>query len=84
MDFSEKKIIQQAREYYVECLKTEFILKDIIIPIEEKKVFSLKDRKTIELLYLLSSRCYCNMSTVQFQIDHQKHEVIKNLMENVH
>ena len=53
------------------------------MPIEKEKFFDLSDRKTVELLLLLSSRCFCNMSNVQDKLGKDSHELIDIVKDTV-
>lgn len=79
MDKEEDKILQWVRENYHECLKTEFILKEIVIPIEKRHLLNFNDRKNVELMYLITSRCFLNMSFIQFEIKKTEHDHIQNI-----
>lgn len=46
-------------------------------------MFSLSSRKMAELLYLLSSRCFLNMSMAQFNLHRENCELIDLLIKSV-
>ena len=84
MDRSEDKILTWARQTHLECLKTELILKEIINPIEMENIFPLNNRKVVEMMYLLSARCFFNMSFVMDKLENEDHAIVQNLKRTVH
>ena len=83
IDRTEDNLLEWARVTHLECLKTELILKEMIIPIEMNNVFKTQSRRVIELMYLLSARCFFNMSFVKDQLEHENHPIVQNLKRTV-
>lgn len=77
------KVRNWVEEQHLECLKTEFIFKAIFLPIEEKKCLDLSERRNMEFMYLLISRCFFNMSFINEEVKHANHELVQSLKENV-
>ena len=77
------KVRNWVEEQHLECLKTEFIFKVIFLPIEEKKCLDLSERRNMEFMYLLISRCFFNMSFINEEVKHANHELVQSLKENV-
>lgn len=83
VDKTEMNMMQWAIANHLECLKTELILRDIILPIEERKMLDLNNRKSVELMYLLSSRCFINMSFVLNDFVDSSNPIVTNLKKTV-
>lgn len=65
-------------EYYLDCKKTQLIIYRLITPIEQSGVFDMNKRKVVELMYLLSTRCFCNLSFLREDIKEVKsYQIVK-------
>jgi hypothetical protein len=55
------------------------------MPIESAEWLRLSDRSTVEFMYLLTARCFSNMSPIQHELEVRKknREMINNLNEQV-
>lgn len=49
---------------YFEARLCEYRLKNIILPIEDKRLLKLEKRKYVELMYLMTSRCFMSLSFI--------------------
>ena len=47
----------------------KYIFDEIIIPIEENNLLDMTEKKNIELMYLLSMRCFINMSNIKDEME---------------
>ena len=63
----ENTIYDKMCELHLYCKIAEFILLNFISKIEKYKLFDLCAQESLELMYLLSCRCF-------FYISHTKHE----------
>lgn len=83
LDKTELNIVQWAVSRHLECLKTELIYREIILPIEKSQMLDFKLRKVVELMYLLSARCYFNMSFVKNEFEDSNNPIVVNLKKTV-
>lgn len=81
VDNGENEEFAWASKTHLECLKTQFIYREIIMPIESGEWLRLSERSTVEFMYLLTARCFNNMSPIQHQLEVRKQnkEMISNL-----
>ena len=65
---------------HLEVLKTEAIYKRVLKNIRNTK-FHTSSREALEFMYLLSARCFNNISIIQWEIDHRptNKEIIEDL-----
>jgi hypothetical protein len=47
-----------------DCSKIECVFNEIIEPIEKRKLFDLDSREVIKMMYLLSARCFLDISPI--------------------
>jgi hypothetical protein len=79
IDKSQHLQYQQLRDYYLQCLKVDFVYYDIICILSEIPAFE-SSREHVEFLYLLFSRCFFEMS--QLHVITQK-TLFKSRSQNV-
>ncbi len=73
---------------HLECLKTQFVYREIIYPLEISGIISCQDRDALEFYYLLSARCFSNMSPINDELeersrDGRNKELISNLRDQI-
>jgi hypothetical protein len=56
----------------IECLKNELIYQEVIAKLEGKQMLDMTERVSIELIYLLSSRCFLNLSPIKLHMEKTK------------
>ena len=61
----DEKDFHWARELYLECQKAELIFKEVVTPIIQNELLDLSERKVVEMIYLLLSRCLFTMSIIR-------------------
>lgn len=54
---------------YFEARLCEYRLKNIILPIEDKRLLKLEKRKYVELMYLMTSRCFMSLSFILKELE---------------
>lgn len=64
-DNKEDKIYTELQSQYFEAQKSNFILNSILKPIRNDNLLDFKERKNIEFMYVVSSRCFRNVSNVK-------------------
>lgn len=52
------------KEYHLGVLQSQYVLTKYINVIEEHKLLDFTVKKNIELMYLMSARCFLNMSPI--------------------
>jgi hypothetical protein len=67
VDKEENEEFEWAEEAHLECLKTQFVYRELIFPMEVSELKA--DRNTIELYYLLAARAFNNMSPIHDEIE---------------
>jgi hypothetical protein len=53
---------------HLECLKTELIYHQILVPIERGHLLDLEDREVVEFMFLISARCFQNVSPISVRV----------------
>jgi hypothetical protein len=80
IDKTEEAEYLQIKQYYEGCLKVDFIIRDIVQPLIDNSYFDIAERESIELVYLLSSRCFAEISKVNFQTESRRPSAYHNLL----
>jgi hypothetical protein len=70
---------EKLRNYYLQCLKVDFIYYDIIAQLNEMEKLK-EEREFVEFMYLLISRCFFEMSQLNVIT---KNNVFKSKSQNV-
>ena len=83
IDQTDQQNYKWAKIQYLECLKAELWLEQVIFPIEDDHLFNMKSRRVSEMMYLLSSRCFLNLSFVKDRMPHDDCIYIYKLKEMV-
>jgi hypothetical protein len=65
MNTYEDELYKWVKNNHLECLKTELIYIEIVEKIEKNQMLDLDNRDVIELIYLLLTRCYSNISCIK-------------------
>lgn len=58
----------------VECLKTELIYEEIFEKIEKNGLLDLEEREVKEFMYMLTARCFLNISPINAKMETYKHK----------
>ena len=64
-DDMEEKIYKELVGANLNCLKANYIYINYIIPLEKWSALDMSNRNTIELMYLLSCRCFLYVSRIR-------------------
>ena len=65
----ETRVFEKFKELYLGVMVGKYIFDEIIIPIEENNLLDMTEKKNIELMYLLSMRCFINMSNIKDEME---------------
>jgi hypothetical protein len=75
-----------VKQAHLECLKTELIYYQLIVPIERGELLNLGDREVVEFMFLIAARCFQNVSPISLKVEVEKYRVnpmVRSLYEQV-
>lgn len=75
--FGSREEYSKCLQMHLACLKTEFIFNQIFTPIEAHNLLNLEERESIELIHLLLSRCFKNMSPLKEELKRHGQDIHK-------